>query len=103
MARTYRRRRCWHEYIWVLVDWQWDRNVLGRTQIDRRSVIGRRLLARYHSDAYTGCGAPHWYCRLDSRRIKHRDKRILRHWLSNPDFEPVFQNKHYHNARWSWW
>lgn len=105
MARTYRRQHCRHEYPYVLTDWQWDQNVLVRRQIDWHSIVGRRLLARYHSDAYVslGMGAPRWYRRIDSRRIKYRNERILRRWQRKPDFDPVFQNKHYHNASWSWW
>ncbi len=105
MARTYRRRHCRHEYVWLLVDWQWERNVLIRRHIDPHSAVGRLLLARYHSDAQAGCskGPPRWYCRVDSRRIKHGNERLLRRWLRNPDVEPVFQDTHYHNARWSWW
>ena len=52
MSRTYRRRGQRHEYRWVLRDSIWIEDVLVTIFVDAHSKQGRRVIARFHSDAY---------------------------------------------------
>lgn len=103
MARTFRRRGCSYDYAWVLR----DRSVSGGSfnRIDPQSREGRRALARYHCDATITLGktAPRWYRKVSDRRIRTHNRAELHRWLRNPDFDPVFQDWHKHEANWSWW
>jgi len=50
MSRTFRRKREHHEYYWVLHDWE-SKSAYGQwVQIDPRSRVGRKAMARFHSD-----------------------------------------------------
>jgi hypothetical protein len=101
MARTFRRKRDRHEYYWALRDWE-----AGRwAQLDPRSKAGRKAIARFHSDkAVTrGGAAPRWYRKASDHRIRTGNNRMLRRWLADTGFDPVFRAWHKHEANWSWW
>jgi hypothetical protein len=104
MARTWRRQRCRYEYPSVLYELR-GLYPYDYIPVDRHSRQGRTLLARYHADQASGHGgcAPRWYCRYDSRRVKNRNREMLHRWLRGPICDPVFQDKHFHNASWSYW
>ena len=105
MSRTYRRRGQTHEYSWVLRDPSDATPWWARTALDRRSHEGRRAIARFHSDAEVTMrsGAPHWYRRAFDHRLRTLNDRQLRRCLADPDYDPVFQIRHRHDANWSWW
>jgi hypothetical protein len=105
MARTYRRKRYCYEYCWVLRDWHPGKPVGNWIQLDPRSQAGRKALARFHSDkeATMNGAAPRWYRKVSDHRIRTVNNRMLRRWLADPDFEPVFRDWHRHDANWSWW
>jgi hypothetical protein len=44
-----------------------------------------------------------YWVQLDPRSRKGRNDRMLRRWLSDPDFDPVFRARHNHDANWNWW
>jgi hypothetical protein len=105
MARTFRRKRERHEYYWVLHDWK-SRLPYGHwVQLDPRSKAGRKAIAHFHSDkAVTMRGsAPRWYRKAFDHRIRTANDRMLRRWLDEPEFDPVFRAWHNHDANWSWW
>ena len=103
MSRTYRRRRQYHEYYWVLFDWQLGAPV--GALLDPRSREGRRAIARFHSDreATMGGAAPRWYRKVFDRRLRTFNDKQLRRWLADPGYDPVMQVWHRHCANWSWW
>jgi len=105
MSRTYRRRGQRQDYAWVLLDHRWASGVLISFLSDARSKEGRRAIARFHSDAHwtLRSTAPRWYRRAFDHRIRSANTRQLRRWLNDPDYDPVFQTRHRHNANWSWW
>ena len=105
MSRTYRRRGQRHEYRWVLLDSRWSQGVLIAVAIDPRSKEGRRVIARFHSDAELtlGSAAPVWYRRIFDHRLRTLNSREFRHWLDDPGYDPAFQARHRHCANWSWW
>ena len=39
---------------------------------------------------------------LEVSRATSND-RMLRRWLNDPQFDPVFRDWHKHDANWSWW
>lgn len=103
MSRTYRRRRQYHEYSWVLFDWQPSAPV--GALLDPRSREGRRAIARFHSDKEVTMGgaAPRWYRKVFDRRLRTFNDKQLRRWLTDPGYNPVIQASHRHGANWSWW
>lgn len=107
MARTIRRRSAWSALAFALVDYQFQGCAFIRFEFCFHSPDGRRRLARFHSDAGSRCvlgaGAPRWWTRLDSRSIKARNKTELARWLRLQDYDPVFQDHHFHNGQWEWW
>jgi hypothetical protein len=105
MARTFRRKRERHEYYWVLHDWE-SRLPFGHwVQLDPRSTAGRKAIARFHSDRETTLrsSAPRWYRKVFDHRIRTANDRMLRRWLADSAFDPVFRAWHKHDANWSWW
>jgi len=96
MARTYRRKRYCYEYRWVLRDWCPGKPFGNWIQLDLRSPAGRKALARFHSDkeATMNGAAPRWYRKVSDHRIRTVNNRMLRRWLADPDFEPVFRDWH---------
>lgn len=104
MARTFRRKNAKHEHAWVLRDWQWNGTVLQEYLIDPHSKAGRKALLRFHSDMRVKMGpAPRWYRKVSDHRIRTKNSRLMRRWLDDPEFDPVFQAWHKHDANWSWW
>ena len=107
MSRTYRRRGARHAYRWVLRDSFFDSESCHLTHylIDRYSPEGRRLIARFHSDAEVTMrgGVPNWFCRIFKRRQRNADTRELLRWFADPDYDPVMQSRHRHSAKWAWW
>ena len=103
MSRTYRRRRQYQEYYWVLFDWQPGAPV--GALLDPRSREGRRAIARFHSDSAITMRspAPRWYRKVFDRRLRTFNDRQLRRWLADPGYDPVMQVWHRHRANWSWW
>jgi len=105
MSRTFRRKNQQHEYRWVLKDW--DLFFCGGLCIlhDRNSSAGRKAIAIFHSDKEVtmGSAAPRWYRRTFERRRRTRNERMMRQWLCNHGFDPVFEVNHKHDANWSWW
>jgi len=104
MSRTFRRKREHHEYYWVLHDWE-SKSAYGQwVQLDPRSKTGRKAIARFHSDkSVTMGGAPRWYRKVSDHQIRTGNDRMMRCWLSDPEFDPVFRIWHNHDANWSWW
>ena len=105
MSRTYRRRGQRHEYRWVLRDSIWIEDVLVTIFVDAHSKQGRRVIARFHSDAYwtLRSTAPRWYRGIFEDRLRRANLGELRRWLEDPGHDPVFQARHRHSANWSWW
>lgn len=105
MSRTYRRRGARHDYDWVLRDYRWLDGALVPFLIEPHSKEGRRAIARFHSDACwtLRSTAPRWYRRIFDHQLRTLNTRQLRRWLNDPDYNPVFQARHRHNANWSWW
>lgn len=105
MARTFRRKRERHEYRWVLRDRISDLPFWRRSLLDPRSRAGRKAIARFHSDKLVTMSgsAPRWYRRVSDRRIRTANDRMLRRWLVDPQFDPIFRDWHKHDANWSWW
>ena len=105
MARTFRRKRERHEYYWVLHNWE-SRAPFGHwVPLDPQSKAGRKAIARFHSDKSVTMGgsAPRWYRKVSDHRIRTTNDRMLRRWLGDPEFDPVFRTWHNHDANWSWW
>ena len=105
MARTFRRKKARYEYRWVLYNWTTPYFAGPPVQIDPRTTAGRKALARFHSDKSVSLGssAPRWYRKIFDHRIRTGNDRMLRRWLANPEFDPVFRTSHKHGANWSWW
>jgi hypothetical protein len=99
MSRTFRRKAERHEYYWVLRDS--DQRALGHwVLLAPRSKGGRKAIARFHSDAMVTmrASAPRAYRKAFDRRVNTRNDRMLRRWLNDPRFDPVFQAWHKHVA-----
>ena len=105
MSRTYRRKRARHEYRWVLVELTFESGNLKRIMLDRNSAEGRHAIARFHSDAQVTMkgGVPRWSCRIFKKRQDNVNARELRHWIADPDHDPVMTARHRHSAKWPWW
>ena len=104
MARTFRRKHAQHEYSWVLRDRAWWGSTFIYVRIDPRSKEGRQALARFHSDKHvTLTPAPRSYRKVSDHRIRTRNNRMMQRWLADPNFDPIFQAWHKHDANWSWW
>jgi hypothetical protein len=103
MSRTYRRRGQRHEYYWVLFDLR--PGAPPDAKLDPRSPEGRRATARYHSDKEVTLGgaAPRWYRKVFDHRLRTFNDKQLGRWLTDPEYEPVMEVRHRHNANWSWW
>jgi hypothetical protein len=106
MSRTKRRLGARHHYAWVLRDWVWHGNgFLVRGSLDPRSIEGRKLLARYHSDAgfgdYQHKSPPHWYRRWLNKRADNEEQRELYRWHKNQEHE-VPSRRRAKDASWFW-
>ncbi len=100
MSRTYRRRREHHEYRWVLRERDLVSGWSCFLWIDPRSCLGRRTLARFHSDAQCTMkgGVPNWFCRIYKRRQRSANTREFLRWLADPGYDPVMQVRHRNSA-----
>jgi hypothetical protein len=105
MARTFRRKHERQEYSWVLRELKFVHYRATWTILDPKSKAGLKAIARFHSDAtVTMRGtAPRWFRKASDHRIRTRNDRMLRRWIADPGFDPVFQVSHMHDADWSWW
>lgn len=107
MSRTYRRKNERHEYHRVLRDYSQEAYLPAYVPVDRHSKEGRRALARFHSDAYTSMSlkssAPRKFRKSYQRRLNEGNQRMLRRWLADPGFDPVFDVQHRHAANYDWW
>jgi hypothetical protein len=72
---------------------------------DPKSKAGLKASARFHSDAtVTMRGtAPRWFRKASDHRIRTRNDQMLRRWMADPGFDPVFQVSHMHDADHGWW
>jgi len=86
----------------VLSDWDYGLSFGRKVWIDPRSKAGRKAIARFYADK-TVASAPRWYRKASDHRIRTGNDRILRRWLADPGFDPVFRVWHKHEANWSWW
>lgn len=105
MARTLRRKREFHEYCRVLryADKQY---AYGRwLSIDAFTPAGIRALALFHSDkkVLMSKSAPRCFRKASDNRMDTRNNRMMRRWLVDPAFDPVFQAWHKHDANRDWW
>lgn len=104
MARTYRRRAALHLRAQALSDlirvapgfYCWRTSPPNSPQ-------GRRILARFHSDARTDSGPSSGFRRAHNNRVDTRNKRELRRYLVDAGYDPVFDTRHRHSAQWVWW
>lgn len=107
MSRTYRRRNLRHEYSDVLRDYSQGAYLLAYVRVDRHLNQGRRLLARFHSDAYSAMSlrssAPRGFRKGYKRRMNYHNDRMMRRWRADPGFDPVFDVQHRHAANYDWW
>ncbi|MDR0716024.1 MAG: hypothetical protein LBF50_01235 [Azoarcus sp.] len=105
MSRTYRRRHARYNLDWVLSDYAWINGHLQRVGIDPRSREGKKVLARYFSDAsfgdYAHAAPPHWYRRYLNHRADRREEAELQRWRRNPDREIVLPRR-VSDAGWYW-
>ena len=105
MSRTIRRKNQRHEYVWALKDWDLLMNGGPSVRHDQHSPIGRKAIALFHSDKEVtmGSSAPRWYRKVFDRRRRTRNDRMMRQWLTDQEFDPVFESSHKHDANLSWW
>ena len=105
MARTFRRTRERHEYSWLLRERRFGGARGTSVGLDQKSTEGRKAIALFHADGTSGMSgsAPRWYRKVSDHRIRTVNDRVLRHWISDPGFDPVFQDWHKHEANWNWW
>ncbi len=103
MSRTFRRRSALYEDSLVLRDRDSRWTVV--CELDARRRAGRKAIALFHSDANETMrsAAPAWYRKHFDRRINTFNDRMLRRWIADTGFDPVFDIKHRHCANWSWW
>ena len=105
MARTCRRQRERHEYSWVLRSWKFGLPRGASGGLDPTSAAGRKAIALFHADGTSGMSgtASRWFRKVSDHRIRTVNDRSLRRWISDPGFDPVFQDWHKHEANWNWW
>jgi hypothetical protein len=105
MSRTIRRKNQQHEYGWVLKDWELFLKEGLSIRLSQNSKAGRKAIAIFHSDKELtmGSGAPRWYRKVFDRRRRTRNDRVMRQWLGDQNFDPVFEINHKHEANRYWW
>lgn len=99
MARTRRRRFSPHLQAKELAS-----PFLHEPPIGARSKEGRRILARFFSDAGTRLGPHRAFRRAFLHRLDTHNDRQMHLFLIFNDFDPVFETRHLHSARrvWLW-
>ena len=107
MSRTFRRKQERHEYYWALHDWESKAPFGQWVPLDPHSKAGRKALARFHADngkaVTVGGSAPRRYRKASDHKLRTSNDRMMRRWLANPAFDPVFRAWHRHDANWNWW
>ena len=85
MARTYRRRGCQYDYVFVL----WD---IEPELLTSRSPAIRKRLARFHSDSFASQREtpPRRFRKVTDRKMRSGNLAILVLWLKKPDFDLLF-------------
>ena len=57
----------------------------------------------FHTDHCPREGSPpRSFVRQYKRKMNRYNDRMLRRWLHDQDFDPVFNVKTYHRAQWAW-
>ena len=105
MSRTFRRKNQQHDYEWVLIDWKSRIPGIRYPRHDPQSTLGRKAIALYHSDSQMTMRstAPHWYRKVYDHQLRTHNNRQMRRWLKDPEFAPIFETSHRHDANYSWW
>jgi hypothetical protein len=105
MSRTYRRKNQQHDYEWVLIDWKAHIPGAQYPRHDPRSALGRKAIARYHSDSQMTMRstAPRWYRKVYDHQLRTHNNRQMGRSLKDPEFAPIFEASHRHDANYSWW
>jgi hypothetical protein len=109
MSRTYRRKNQYHDYRWVLLDYA--RPVESQAQcmfleihIAANSAVGRKRLAKYHSDhAFVFGQAPRQFRKVFKRRQRKEHRLNIFRWLKNPEYAVQCDLRTRHSATWAWW
>ena len=92
MSRT--RRRIGAEYSYLLPSMYSDVPVPDEDRV---------WINKFHSDhGYKAGSPPRGFVRLYKRKMNRHNDRMLRRWLHDPSFDPVFEPKTYHRAQWAW-
>jgi hypothetical protein len=108
MSRTYRRKnqtQCYHGVLcdFVLTATENSRLMIVQIAIPARSVQGRRLLAKYHSDhAFIDGQAPHWFRKLFKRRQRMGHLAEIARWLKDSGYPVQCDPRTRHSATWEW-
>lgn len=93
MSRTYRRKRDPIPY-WIFIEYDTNWN---KTFVDRKSEDGKRLKAKYLSDAGTFKHkepGPSWFRNLYTERPQRREaKRQLKIFMTQDDYEVILNAK----------
>ena len=105
MSRTFRRKNQQHEYLWVLKDWELCLRGGPSIGHDPRSLIGRKAISIFHSDKNVTMGdsAERWYRKKYDHQRRTRNNRVMKQWMDGRDFDPIFEERHKHEANHSWW
>lgn len=64
--------------------------------------LDRQWIVRFYSDHCWRYSPPRWFIRHYKRAINTRNEHMLRRWLADPGFDPVFDVKHYYRATFDW-
>jgi hypothetical protein len=89
MARTYRRRGCRYDYVFVL----WD---IDFEQLTMKSSLVRKRLAHFHGDSFASVREPppRNFRNTINSSLRSRNRVLLAHWLKHQDFD-----LHFHEPR----
>ncbi|CAM3791427.1 hypothetical protein [Polynucleobacter antarcticus] len=105
MSRTKRRKNQFHEYDWVLKNWQYFALGGQYSRHEPKSRLAKKAIALFHSDKEVTMGgaAPRWYRKSFDHRRRTRNNRAMKNWLCKPEVDPLFEASHKHDANYSWW
>ena len=103
MSRTFRRTKATHRLSWYLS--LYGEHSADASSVNVTSTDLSALSAMFHSDrgVVLMTSAPRFFRKAFEHRAKLRNDRMLRQWIENPQFDPVFENRHRHCANASWW